>query len=414
MELVFTANSPGEVSTWLAPVVRAVRARTPEARISVFLVPCAFATGAEEAVVRAMGGVDRVYSPAGYWRHALTIPEVKGFDKGRGALLYLGGDPFHAAWLARRLRLPALAYMERGSRFGRSFQEIFVPDEAARRRVVRRGVPEDRVRIVGDLMIDAVRPQTGRSQFRAALGLDDDKPVLAVFPGSRMYEIRQALPFLLRAVEIAAEGRRELQCVVSLSPFVSPADLDVRPVPRLEGTRAKIVRDRERWRVVTERGLEVPAVHGNSHDVMQAADLALTIPGSNTAEMAALGLPMVVALPLNLAETIPLPGIAHYLERLPWVGARWKRALVVRRAMLAPFVAWPNRKAGRAIVPEVKGFLRPEDVALEAARLLADGKARARMARELREVMGPAGAAGTVAERLLWAARQAAGGGGGR
>src|SRR5690606_40426512 len=91
-----------------------------------------------------------------------------------------------------------------------------------------------------------------------------------------------------------------------------------------------------------------------SYDVMGAADMALTVPGSNTAEMAAAGLPMVVVLPMNLVEKIPLPGAAQYAERLPLVGKRLKRNLVYKRAAAMPFVAWPNRKANEAVVPEVR------------------------------------------------------------
>src|SRR5690554_7637254 len=83
-----------------------------------------------------------------------------------------------------------------------------------------------------------------------------------------------------------------------------------------------------RWRVTTQRGLTAVAVQGRPYDVMGAADMALTVPGSNTAEMAAAGLPMVVVLPMNLVEKIPLPGAAQYAERLPLVGKRLKRNLV--------------------------------------------------------------------------------------
>src|SRR5690554_7711422 len=40
-----------------------------------------------------------------------------------------------------------------------------------------------------------------------------------------------------------------------------------------------------RWRVTTQRGLTAVAVQGRPYDVMGAADMALTVPGSNTAEM---------------------------------------------------------------------------------------------------------------------------------
>lgn len=406
MEFVLTANSPGEVSTWLAPVVRVLREEAPAARISVFLVPCAFATGAEAAVVAGMPGVDRVFSPAQYWRHALALRAARGFAR-RGAVLFLGGDPVHAVWLGRRLGLPVFAYLERGTRFGRSFQRIFVPDGRARERVLRRGAEAERVEVVGDLMVDAVRPRRDADGVRALLGLDARRPVVAVFPGRRRYELRQALPFLLRAAEILWEDQRDLQFVLGLAPFVSPGAVDGQPVSALDGTPVSLEPLEEppgqRWRAVTGRGLVVPALRGAPYDVMQVADLALTIPGSNTAEMAAMGVPMVVALPLNLAETIPLPGLAHYLERVPVVGRRWKRALVLRRHQRTPFVALPNRKAGQLIVPEVRGILRPEDVALEAARLLRDAQARESMGAALRAAMGPPGAAHRIAAQLLHA-----------
>ncbi len=138
---------------------------------------------------------------------------------------------------------------------------------------------------------------------------------------------------------------------------------------------------------------------------MAAADMALTVPGSNTAEMAAVGLPMVVALPLNLAEKIPLPGAAQYVEKLPRgreaVEARSRAQAGRGHALCRP---GPTAKPARMLVPEVRGILRPEDVALEAVQLLGDDEASAAMRRRLQEVMGPEGAAGRVAERLLQAA----------
>ena len=400
MEFVLTANSPGEVSTWLAPTVRAIKERAPSARIRVFLVPCAFATGAEKTVAAAMPGVDRAFGPGEYWRHALTPLPLRGFAR-RGAVLFLGGDPVHALWLGRRLGLPALAYLERGSSWARRFAEVFVPTEGVRERLLRRGAEPERVHVVGDLMLDAVKPARPPDAVRERLGLDPARPVVAVFPGSRRFELQQAMPFLLRAAEILREGHRELQFVMSLAPFVAPSEIDGTPARALGGTPVKLEPYGDHWRAVTGRGLVVPALRGAPYDVMQVADLALTVPGSNTAEMAAMGLPMVVAVPLNLAESIPLPGVVQYVERVPLVGKRWKRAVVQRLSDRTPFVAIPNRKAGRAIVPEVRGMLRPEDVAIEAARVLADPKGREAMRAALRQVMGPPGASQRIAARLI-------------
>ncbi len=76
----------------------------------MFLVPCAFATGAEVDVVRAMPEADRVFGPGDYWRVALGwrgLSGPTGAARPAPPLLYLGGDLVHAAVLARRLRVPA-------------------------------------------------------------------------------------------------------------------------------------------------------------------------------------------------------------------------------------------------------------------------------------------------------------------
>lgn len=410
MHFVFTANSPGEVATWLTPTVKTLKKHVPEAEVTVFLVPCAFATGAETEVVRALPEVDHVYSPKQYWSIALggRLPPALARlrKKGRtaraaGALLYLGGDLIHAARLARRLRLPSFAYVERGSRWTASFDRVLVPDEHALRRVLSRGEQHSRVDVIGNLMVDAVQPSLPTDAARQRLGLEGVKPVVAVFPGSRPYEVEHSLPFLLRGLERVVAADTQLQCVISLAPFVSPALLEGKLVPELDGTKLRVERAGADWRVTTAGGLTATAVQGLAYDVMRVADVALTLPGSNTAEMAACGLPMIAVVPLNLAEKIPLPGLAHYIEKIPFVGPRLKRSLVRRRAEHVDFVAWPNRRAGRRIVPEVRGVLRAADVERAVVSMLADEEARRDMAISLRTVMGPGGAAARIVEHML-------------
>lgn len=414
---VLTANSPGEVATWLTPTVRALRRHQPDARITVFIVPCAFAAGTETDVVARLTEVDDVYGPKDYWRIALggafpqswprndrsedNVPSDPG-----GAVLYLGGDLVHALRLARRLRYPALAYIERGSRWTKSFHELLVADTEARDRVIRQGENGERISVVGNLMVDAVAPALSRRDALARFALQEDAPIVAVFPGSRPYEIRLALPFLLRGLEEAMPVIGDMQVVVSLSSFVDTSVLEGRPVVGLEGARLDVrpASDGEGWTVRTDGGITARVVQGMPYDVMQVADVALTLPGSNTAEMAGAGLPMIVVLPLNLAERIPLPGAAQYVEKLPFFGRRLKSHLVRQRAAQMPFVAWPNRKAQKPVVPEVRGDLVPADVAQAVAELLQDEGKRHWMGGAVRDILGPGGAADRIVQRTVLAA----------
>src|SRR5690625_365173 len=113
MNVILTANSPGEVASWLRPAVAAFRELVPAARIRVCLAPCTFATGAEEAVVRSLPGVSAVYTPRETVAWALWGKRPADVDPGeRGVVLYLGGDQFYAAALGRRTGWPAAVYTE--------------------------------------------------------------------------------------------------------------------------------------------------------------------------------------------------------------------------------------------------------------------------------------------------------------
>src|SRR5690606_33984987 len=103
------------------------------------------------------------------------------------------GELLLAARLGRRLGYPVAAYTEGYINTPGAFARVFVPREGARDSVIRKGVTEERVRIVGDLMIDAANvPASADERKKAAefLGLGPNRPVVAIFPGSRPHELR--------------------------------------------------------------------------------------------------------------------------------------------------------------------------------------------------------------------------------
>jgi len=142
--------------------------------------------------------------------------------------------------------------------------------------------------------------------------------------------------------------------------------------------------------------------------VAAASDVVMTIPGSNTAELAALGVPMVVAVPLDRLEEMPLEGLPGLLGNVPVLGRALRRRAIEGLIRKLPFASWPNRKAGREVVPElVKRGLTPQDMAQAVLRLLDDEPGRQRMAEELRQLMGEPGAARRIAAACLALAAKA-------
>ncbi len=64
IDVLILSNGPGELATWVQPVVRALRQRLGEdrdnVRISVILSPCANASGQEATIASRFPQVDRV------------------------------------------------------------------------------------------------------------------------------------------------------------------------------------------------------------------------------------------------------------------------------------------------------------------------------------------------------------------
>ena len=72
-------------------------------------------------------------------------------------------------------------------------------------------------------MLDAIELHWNRTEFLRRLRLDENKAVIALFPGSRPREFRYMLPMLLRSAEIIARDLRAVQFVIGVSPFVTEA-----------------------------------------------------------------------------------------------------------------------------------------------------------------------------------------------
>ncbi len=420
-EIVLTVNSPGEVATWLAPTVRALRRLEPDSkrvRISVMVLPCMYASGTELDVVRSIPGVDEAFPPRKSLRFALTGTGLNEWRPGtRGALLYLGGEVALAARIAQRLRYPALIYTEGYISKPERFARVLTPHERARAEAVRRGTPEEVAEAVGDLMVDAAYMESEpSSESVTAWRLTDEAKRVALFPGSRPFELRRAVELLVRSARLIADQEPTTQFLLALSPFIgeetvqealakfAPSEVlraDVAALFQGHGTGTQSASERFEFLLDGKR-LEVVIVRGGPRQVMSVSDLALTIPGSNTAEMAAHGLPMIVCIPLDHLAEIPVDGPFGLISGVPVIGRRLKVAAVRRMIARTEFAALPNRMAGRFLVPELRSeSLSPAMIADEALRLLRDDEERETMGDTLKQVMGPRGASERVARILL-------------
>lgn len=204
-------------------------------------------------------------------------------------------------------------------------------------------------RFVGHPLADEMPLEPDRLAARRALGLDDDRPVLALLPGSRVGEIhRLAADFLAAAAQVVAQ-EPQLQVVVPMA-----------------NAHARVAFEQVLGRHPDAAAL-APAlrvIDGQARTLMRASDVILLASGTATLEAMLAKRPMVVAykvapLTFALVKGLGLLKVDHY--------------------------SLPNVLAGERVVPELMQHdCTPDRLAEATLAMLRDPSAEARLAHRFR------------------------------
>lgn len=170
------------------------------------------------------------------------------------------------------------------------------------------GIP---VTYVGHPLAEAIPMRPDVDAARTSLGLDREKPVITIMPGSRMGELKYNSQAFVEAAKILLQRDPTIQFVI---PMAGNEQLNyfarLLAEARLDDLPLQIVR-------------------GHSHAAIAAADAVLVASGTATLEVALFKKPMVIAY------------------KLMW--ATWE----IARHIVKPPVGLPNILAGEMIVPEL-------------------------------------------------------------
>ncbi|MEB3350646.1 MAG: glycosyl transferase [Cyanobacteriota bacterium] len=401
--IVIVANGPGELTTWVGPVARQLhralplRPLAPHAATSLrlVLVPCPNATGQEAAAARRWGLFERVLPARRFW-WLLLRPGPHGPWPRRGVVVFLGGDQFWTVLLSARLGYRHLTYAEWVARWPRWNDRIAAMGAAAADRLAPRW--RDRCRVVGDLMADL----SDAARDAAPLPVGD---WVALLPGSKAAKLAVGVPFMLATADRLAALRPGVRFLLPVAPTTSVAELlrhagPANPIARhYLAALPQLRHDGAHACLLTQAGTEIRLLEEHpAHAALSQCALALTTVGANTAELGALGVPMLVLVPTQHLEVMQAwDGGLGLIARLPLLRRLLGVALTAWRMRHRGFLAWPNITAGRLVVPERVGVLQPEAVALEAADWLARPDRLAGQRDDLRSLRGQPGAVAAVA-----------------
>lgn len=218
------------------------------------------------------------------------------------------------------------------------------------------------VRFVGNPLADEVKPNKDKARCMREYGLDGERTVIGLLPGSRRSEIKRILPLQLAAADLLQRDKPELQFVIpiarSLSSELFQAELN------------------------KYRHLQVRLVDDLSYNVMQCCDAIIAASGTATLEIALMGIPNCITYKIAHLSYAILKQMVH-IEHIGLV----------------------NIVAGKGIVKEFLQYqAKPGAIAAEIQRILDDADYRNTMQAELKQVrekLGKPGGVENMAELVL-------------
>ena len=426
IDILILSNGPGELATWVKPVVQALRQQLgndrTQVRLSVVLSPCANASGQEATIARGYPEVDRVQGAEHFVPFLLWGKTAEQWEwRSRGVVLFLGGDQFFPLILGKRLGYRTVVYAEWEARWHRWHDRFGVMNDDVMTRVSPKYA--HKFTVVGDLMAEAGR-NCGAGEAEEALESDENAShhtltpshphtLIGLLPGSKPTKLSLGVPLCLAIAEQVYAANPATRFIIPVAPGLGVTKLATFADPttnaaidQLGWGRAALVLPAspdERPFLKTSSGLRVELwTETPAYDVLAQCSLCLTTVGANTAELGSLAVPMLVLIPLQQIDHIKTwDGLPGLLANLPVIGGRVASLMTHLALKRLGRLAWPNIWANAEIVPELAGHLQPADVTKLVLDWLEHPAKLQQIQNALRQARGQAGAASKLAQLVV-------------
>ena len=384
-DLIIFSNGPGEITTWVLPVVEAVRQRddlSSKFRIILIIQPCPFGSGSEGAVAAGFEGVDTVIMPNEYLKILFT-----GFGKRKhrfsreGLIFSLGGDLMHPVLFRKRIRGDhALYAYTKNPGWGKHYEKIFVRNDYVKNKMLDHGISSGKLRVTGDLVYSSLKYSRTKEEVRKEVSVEKDEKMIIFLAGSRGFEVWYMMPIFLKVISDLTRQIKGIRPFFLKSPYISYDYIEkaVRNGGRIkvvESLPGELKRSGDGFFPYIEfgEGKKVFILEKSLEYWGHGVDFAVTIPGTNTIQLAYRKIPSLVVAPLNKPELYPVEGVFGLLKWVPVFGK-----MILKKAALVylkkfPYAALINMYADEEIFPELFKVIRTDEITDKIVEIFETG-----------------------------------------
>ncbi|HEY9835047.1 MAG TPA: lipid-A-disaccharide synthase, partial [Stenomitos sp.] len=219
-DILILSNGPGEVTTWVRPVVKALRQQLgddrSQVRISVVLSPCPNATGKETAIAQSYPEVDRVQGAEHFFPFLLRGKTAQNWDwRDKGVVVFLGGDQFFPVLIGKRLGYRTVVYAEWEARWHRWIDGFGVMKPEMMAQIPQKYA--DKFSVVGDLMADVGEERENHPQTQTPTP-HSQLELIGLLPGSKPAKLTQGVPLTLAIAQHIHAQRPQTRFVIPVAP----------------------------------------------------------------------------------------------------------------------------------------------------------------------------------------------------
>ncbi len=309
------------------------------------------------------------------WKNIFTIGRIftgllKKVDSEKVSLAILVDYPGFNLWLAKELKkrkIPVIYYIspqiwawgeDRIGIIKKCVTKVIVFFKFEEDLYKRHGVNAE---FVGHPLSETVKPLFSKNEILKKYDLSDNKPIIALLPGSRITEVKALLNIMVGAAKIIDKELNGVQFVIARHKNL-PLELYEEAVKNM--------------------GLDIKIADGDAYNILSAANFAIVASGTATLETAIIGTPFVITYKTNLINYIAYK--------------------IVTKIKVLGLV---NVIAGKTIVPELLQYdATPGKIANAALEIIRDDSKRSIMLAELKKVrdsLGPPDARLRAAKAIL-------------
>lgn len=206
-------------------------------------------------------------------------------------------------------------------------------------------------------------PRADREEFFERHGLDKNKKLVSIFPGSRVYELKTLMKLFLKSAEILKKLHPDVQFLVSHAPNLADDVFN-------------------QYLEKSENKAEFKVIKGENHAMLSVSDALILASGT-------------VALEASLYQT---PMIISYL-------GHWFIYMIYLAVRCIDKVSLPNIIANKDIVPELlQSNAKPDLIAYNIEKLLYDKEYREENIKslgEIKELLSEKNSAIEVAQEIV-------------